>query len=122
MSYKRKVRYSEEFDKSIDKIRTIDSSWIKRIEATTERIILNPSQFDHPLTGKISYKVVKYVSRSGYRIVYRFCTYCITNQQKDIDTCEDCEEVLKDSSEGIWLFDVFRKNLADTQKKGNKIY
>jgi len=37
--------------------------------------------------------------------------------QKDIETCEDCKEVLKDSSEGIWFFDVFRKNLEVTQKR-----
>jgi hypothetical protein len=119
---KRKVRFSKKFEESIDEIKRKDSSWVERIKETTRKIIEDPKAFDKSLSGKISYKVEKYVAKNGYRIEYRFCSYCIANKQKNIETCEDCGKVLKNSSEGIWFFDIFRKNLANTQKKGNKIY
>ena len=122
MLYKGNIRYSLKFEKSINKIKKQAPSWIARIEQTVKRLIKNPETFDKPLASDHRrHKLEKYVGKKGYRILYRYCDYCITHKQKDIETCEDCEEVLKGGG-GIMFLDIFKKNTANTQKKGKKKY
>lgn len=115
------VRYSSEFDESITQIKKRDPSWIKRIKKTVEKIITYPDNYDHPLVGEKNYKLNKYVSLKGYRILYRFCNYCISHNQQNIETCDDCAEV-RNHGEGIMFLDIFRRNLATTPKKVRKTY
>jgi mRNA-degrading endonuclease RelE of RelBE toxin-antitoxin system len=115
------VRRSPKFVESFNKIKQRDPPWIKRIEKTIEKVKKDPNNFDHALVGEKNHKLNKYVSLNGYRVLYRFCSYCIAHNQQDIETCNDCTEVRK-SGGGIMFLDVFPKNLANTQKKANKIY
>jgi len=115
------VRRSPKFVESFNKIKQRDPPWIKRIEKTIEKVKKDPNNFDHALVGEKNYKLNKYVSLKGYRVLYRFCSYCIAHNQCDVETCNDCAEVRK-SGVGIMFLDVFRKNLANTQKKEGKIY
>lgn len=121
MPYKDNIRYSSKFDKSIKKIKKQAPSRVKRIEQVVNFLIKNPETFDKPLTGKRNYKLEKYVGKKDYRILYRYCNYCIKHKQKDVETCRDCKEVLK-SGGGIMFLDIFKKNTANTKKKGRKKY
>jgi len=122
LPYKDNIRYSLKFEKSIDKIKKQAPSWIIRIKQAVKRLIKNPGTFNKPLASdQRRHKLEKYVGTKGYRILYRYCDYCTKHKQKDTETCEDCKEVLK-SGGGIMFLDVFKKNTANTKKKGRKKY
>lgn len=97
------------FDKRLKKIKGGDPEGYKRLMETVERLLVNPEEADGKMTGPHRGRLKKYVGRSGYRIIYNWCSTCRKANHHLTNSCEHCDIIADDS---VVFHDVFSKHEA----------
>ncbi|TLN24100.1 toxin [bacterium] len=90
-----------------------DPEGAKRIKAVMERLLENPEDTDGMLAGPHRGKMKKYVGRSGYRLIYKWCDACRKLEGEVLRDCPDCGRM---GDESVVFFDLFHK--ADAKRLG----
>lgn len=101
------------FKKSLSRIQKADPDGARRIVAVMERLLENPAETDGMLTGPRRGLMKKYVGKSGYRLIYKWCQSCKKLAGEIRRDCPDCGQL---GNESVVFFDVFHK--ADAARLG----
>lgn len=83
------MRYETElFRDQLGDVRKRDKRAAEQIDSVLERVVASPQAHDGQLKGDLAGHFKKKAVEKKYRIVYRYCRYCMQTKKK---RCEDCE-------------------------------
>jgi hypothetical protein len=100
---------SEHFLKNLQGFRKSDPEGHAHIQKVIERLLRSPEDNDGMLTGPHRGKMKKYVGRSGYRLIFKWCRSC---QKLGAGLGEDCPSCGTLPPDSVVFLDVFHKSEA----------
>lgn len=94
------------FEERLEDIRKTDPAGYERIMKVIDRLLLNPDDADGKMRGQYNGRMKKYVGRSGYRIIYYWCSLCNKENRRLKEKCEKCGAIPDNS---VVFFDLYHK-------------
>jgi mRNA-degrading endonuclease RelE of RelBE toxin-antitoxin system len=102
-------RPTEEFERKLKKLARSDSGAHARVLKAIERLLQVPDESDGKMHGSHRGQLKKYVGRSGYRLIYAWCSTCRKVNKHLEGSCPFCEEIPDDS---VVFYNLYRKTDA----------